>query len=274
MPANPRIRGNNIFGSVEDNPLSVGATLINSAGLSNLDAVITKHAVVTLDPLRQFGAPEIIVVNTHTASAPVATVLRGQYGTAAREHPQGTLWVHAPINEDFTSIVTSGTRPSDPYTGQMIYETDTNKFVARSSTGSWIDAIPLGAWQTWTPVITQGVAVSSTVLTARYSKMGRRVDAHMRVNITSAGTVSQSVTSSLPVPAFAHGGSGIPVGSGWIYDASTSTMYEGSWGMLSAGLTVDMASDATAGNDWGVSPAVALASGDIISFHLTYESAS
>lgn len=127
MPINPRVRDNNVFGTTDDNPLTAGATSFNSSGLINLSVVAAKHAVITLDPLRQYGNPEIIIVTSHTVSATIATITRGAYNTTARAHPQGTLWVHAPLDEDFIEIVTSITRPSDPYEGQFIFETDTNK---------------------------------------------------------------------------------------------------------------------------------------------------
>lgn len=137
MPAGPRVRTNNVFGITTDNPLTAGATSFNSAGLANLAVVASAHAIITLDPLRQFGAPEIIVVTVHTAAATVATITRGAYGTTARSHPQGTTWVHAPVTEDVISIVTSGTRPSDPYRGESIFETDTNRYVGRSTADVW-----------------------------------------------------------------------------------------------------------------------------------------
>lgn len=129
MPTGSRIRANNVFGVTTDNPLTVGSATFNSAGLANLPVVSGNHAVVTLDPLRQYGEPEIVIITTHTAVATVATITRGAYGTTARAHPVNTVWVHAPITEDVISIVTSGTRPSNPYEGQFIFETDTNKLV-------------------------------------------------------------------------------------------------------------------------------------------------
>lgn len=129
MPAGPRIRANFAYGTTTDNPLTAGATSFNSAELPTLPVVSSAHAVVTLDPRRVFGEPEIVVVTTHTAAATVATITRGQYGTVARSHPQGTEWVHSPIDEDFIEVLTSGTRPSNPYEGQFIFETDTNKLV-------------------------------------------------------------------------------------------------------------------------------------------------
>lgn len=129
MPINQRVRDNNVFGTVTDNPLIAGATNFNSGGLINLSSVVTKHAIITLDPLRQYGAPEIVIVTLHTVSSTAATISRGAYGTIARQHPQGTLWVHAPMNEDFIQVLSSGTRPSNPYEGQFIFEMDTNKLI-------------------------------------------------------------------------------------------------------------------------------------------------
>lgn len=127
MPAGPRQRFNNVYGLTTDNPLTAGAVTYNSPGLANMGVVSSAHAVVTLDPLREFGEPEIVVVTSHTASATVATITRGQYGTVARSHPLGTTWVHAPLDEDFIEVLTAATRPSNPYRGQFIYETDNDK---------------------------------------------------------------------------------------------------------------------------------------------------
>lgn len=129
MPSGPRIRTDNVFGTTTDNPLTAGATTMNSAGLANLAAVSSAHAIIVLDPLRSAGAPEAVIVTAHTGSATSATITRGAYGTSAREHASGTLWVHAPTREDFIRIVTASTRPSDPYEGQVAYETDTNRWI-------------------------------------------------------------------------------------------------------------------------------------------------
>lgn len=126
MPSGPRIRANNSFGVTTDNPLTAGATSFNSAGLATLPVVSSAHAVIVLDPKRVNGAPEIVVVTAHSSLATVATITRGQYGTAARSHPAGTAWAHVPVDEDYIEVLTSGTRPSNPYEGQLIYETDTD----------------------------------------------------------------------------------------------------------------------------------------------------
>lgn len=96
-----RLRSNNVFGTITNDPLTNVGTTLNAAGLANLVAVASPNvAVITLDPNRVNGAPEIVYVTAHTGSATSATILRGQEGTAAREHPLGTFWVHAPTALD------------------------------------------------------------------------------------------------------------------------------------------------------------------------------
>lgn len=137
MPTFPgrRIRDNGVFGTITDNPLTAGAVTFNSPDLVRLSAISGNHAVVTLDPLREHGDPEIVIVTTHSASASVATITRGAYGTTAQQHPVGTLWVHAALDDDFIEVLTSGTRPSNNYEGQLIYETDTDFVVGHNGSG-------------------------------------------------------------------------------------------------------------------------------------------
>lgn len=97
-----RVRSDNTFGTTTNAPLLVGGTTLNSAGLANLGVVASPDiAVITLDPNRVNGAPEIVYVTAHTGAATSATILRGQEGTAAREHPVGTFWVHGATGLDF-----------------------------------------------------------------------------------------------------------------------------------------------------------------------------
>jgi hypothetical protein len=124
MPAGARTRANSVFGTISDDPLEPGASSFNSNQLVLLPVVSGGHAIITLDPLRQFGDPEIVIVTAHTAASSVATITRGAYGTSARSHPNLTVWAHALVNADTIEILTSSTRPADPYIGELIYETD------------------------------------------------------------------------------------------------------------------------------------------------------
>lgn len=126
MPLGSRVRANNAFGVTTDNPLAAGATAFNSTQLILLPAIsVGQHAIVVLDPKRVFGQPEIVVVTDHVFNSTTATITRGTYGTVARSHPVGTAWAHVAVDEDYIEILTSTGRPTDPYIGQEIYETDT-----------------------------------------------------------------------------------------------------------------------------------------------------
>jgi hypothetical protein len=76
--------------------LAPGGVPLDSAGLAAAPVVGSPDRLaITLDPDAQFGSPEIVHVVAHSAAATTATILRGQEGTTAREHPAGTPWVHA-----------------------------------------------------------------------------------------------------------------------------------------------------------------------------------
>lgn len=102
MPNEKRLRANSIGGLIEDNPLTNVATTLTSAGLAALPVIdTTNHAAIVLDPDGYGGAPEIVYVTTHANAGTVATILRGQEGTAAREHIRDMPWIHAPTKRDF-----------------------------------------------------------------------------------------------------------------------------------------------------------------------------
>lgn len=100
-----RLRTNNVFGTTTNNPLAIGGLTLNSAGLADLAAVAGgNEALITLDPDRINGAPEIVRVTAHTGAATSATITRGQFGTSARAHPVNTRWVCGPVGDGGTHI--------------------------------------------------------------------------------------------------------------------------------------------------------------------------
>lgn len=198
MPIGRRIRDNNVFGTITDNPLTAIATTMNSAGLANLSAIAGDHATITLDPLRVNGNPEIVIVTAHAASATVVTITRAAYGTVARSHPLGTLWVHAATDEDFIEQLTSSTRPSDPYRGQMIFEHDTNKYVGRSTTDVWQEIMDLGGWDTtWSPTYTNFTLGNGTQVT-RFTRQGRSIEFVLNVILGSTSVMGTDPQFTLP----------------------------------------------------------------------------
>lgn len=99
-----------LSGTITDNPLAVGGTTLNSAGLASLPAIVAPQiAVLVLDPTGSAGAPEVIWVTAHTGSATSATISRGKEGSSAREHASGISWAHGPtiidIEEDFSETL-------------------------------------------------------------------------------------------------------------------------------------------------------------------------
>jgi len=100
MANETRVRADFVSGTVDDNPLTAGATTLTSTELADLPAISSsEHAVIVLDP---DGTQEIVYVTAHTASATTATILRGQEGTTAVSHAQNTSWVHGPVASDYS----------------------------------------------------------------------------------------------------------------------------------------------------------------------------
>lgn len=278
MPTGARIRENSVFGTVADNPLSPGATTLNSNQLVLFPVISGDHAVITLDPLRQYGDPEIVVITAHTAAATTVTIQRGQYGTIAREHPFGTVWVHALLDEDCIEVLTSGTRPTNPYYGQTIFESDTDKFVGRSIGGVWQDVVPLGAWVDWTPSFT-GFTLGNGTVVAKYKKVGRHVFYHMHVTLGTTSSVTGTLTTSLPATVSTNYASGqSSIGYADLLDSGVASYrgvirYENSGNHLilcdkifSVSFVVQAVVNATQPFTW--------TTGDVISVNGNYEAAS
>lgn len=131
-----RIRDNNVFGTLSALLANeAGPSTMQSDGLALLSAVASNHAVLVLDPLRTAGAPEIVVVTAHTGAATTATVTRGAYGTAPRQHAAGTLWVLATTADDLIRLVADAAgRPSDQYILQLIGRQDSKTFEFHNGT--------------------------------------------------------------------------------------------------------------------------------------------
>lgn len=128
------------------------------------------------------------------------------------------------------------------------------------------------AWTTYVPTLTQGVTVTNTVEFARYKKSGKKVDVVVSLAVTSTGTAGSAIVVGLPPLA--------PIGyrllgQGAIYDASPGpTYYIGATWWVSATTAnlrfsgfVGAAGTATGGFT------TALASGDLVTMVLSYETA-
>lgn len=140
-----RLRSNNISGAINDNPLLIGATTINSPGFADLPTVTSvNHLILVLDPLEVIGAAEVVMVTAHTAAATSITVVRGQEGSVARQHPLATTWFHGPVVSDWNytqRAALSTNRPVSPFIGEIIYETDTTMVMSWNGS-SWNSVTP------------------------------------------------------------------------------------------------------------------------------------
>lgn len=149
------------------------------------------------------------------------------------------------------------------WNGAVLTESDINTYLMGEG----------GAWTTWTPVLTQSGTVTATVTSAVYGRWGRLIVGQFRLSVTGTGTASNAVTVSLPVTSAR---SGVPVGSGGIYDLSAVLNYTGN---VSLNTTTTFGFE---GHGIGVNPnllgttgfTAALASGDIVQGFFTYEAAS
>ena len=142
------------------------------------------------------------------------------------------------------------------------------QWTAGTTSGQVLTAATLNtigaAWVDYTPTLTQGVTVSKTVTQARYCQFQKTIIGQVLLSATSGGTGGTAVAIGLPSAVRA----GNPlVGSGYIYDTSTNTMYN----LTFTGSGAGVSGYYQTGNQWGNSPNIALASGDQIAINFSYE---
>jgi len=179
-------------------------------------------------------------------------------------------------------VCTSSTRPTSPYTGQIIYETDTGylrvwdganwDYLSKSQDGT--TNLPISdigkAWSTWTPTVTQTGNVTFTqTAQSYYGQIQKVVFASIYLTVTGTGTAGSHVIVSLPVTART---SFVPVGQGFIYDSSTATNYVVT-SVADTTTTAYFFYTNASGNAWGVAPNVGLANNDQIRIQFMYEAA-
>lgn len=134
----------------------------------------------------------------------------------------------------------------------------------------------LGAFTSYTPVVTQSGAVTKTVTYAKCVKIGRNCTGAVDLIMTGAGTANNAITVSMPFPA-AIAGSGVS-GSGFVYDATAGLFYPGNLLNSSTTTWALLPSDIQSGGQvigaTGSTMTAALATNDVIRFHFHYETAT
>jgi hypothetical protein len=169
-------------------------------------------------------------------------------------------------------VCTSSTRPTAPYEGQVIYETDTDKSLVWNGSAWLYLSTPQtteigGAWVSYTPTLTQSGAVTKTVTYAKFTQINKLCICNVRLEVTGAGTANNAITITLPLTCSSS--ANVRIGTALFYDGSTTISYNGAVQLLST-TTAAILPDVT-NNFAGITPNVALASGDNISFCLSYE---
>ena len=203
-----RVRASGVQGTITNNPLLVGATTMNGAGLADLPAIgATQFAAITLDPLGTAGAPEVVWVTAHTASATSATIVRAREGTTARQHASGTAWVHGPTPADYLTVAAAASLPSGgglPYIGESAYQYDgTNDegLWLRNTAGQWRKSwnMPWGVvgytarTSDFTPIAASNTITDVTSLSVTFTAVANRyVRLSVVARVATAGTADQA----------------------------------------------------------------------------------
>ena len=144
------------------------------------------------------------------------------------------------------------------------------QWTAGTTSGQVLTAATLNtigaAWVDYTPTLTQGVAVTKTINTARYCQFQKTVIVSVKMTVTGAGTGGQFVTVGLPISA--RSANAAPVGTMSVYDLNTNVWYN-------LGPQLNTVNDCyafyQAGFAFGASPAITLAAGDQVFMSFTYE---
>jgi hypothetical protein len=237
-----RLRSNNQTGTITDNPLTAGATTVNSPSFVNLPAVTTSnHLIIIMDPLAVNGAPEIMQVTAHTASSSSLTVVRGFETTTPRQHNLGTTWFHGPVVSDYNytqRTALSTNRPTSPYTGEQIYETDTARWTVWNGS-VWLPAPHNVPMCNATHSVNQSIANNAQTVVAFDSEtfdtdgMHSNVSNNSRITINTSGVYILTATGEFAAGTdyTQHGlffrlNGATPIGLG---DAAAVTAASGTW---------------------------------------------
>lgn len=268
-----RLRSNNISGTTTDNPLTAGATTINSPGFVDLPVVnTTNHLILILDPLEVAGQAEIVQVTSHAASSSSVTVVRGFDTTTPRQHNLGTTWFHGPVVSDynFTDIAALSTnRPANPVIGQLIYETDTNSYVGRGSGPVWQTVMPLGAWTSFTPTV-NNITVGNGTIDGHYARHGRTIIARAGFTFGTTSVVSGRPGLGVPFPKRTNIGYH---GSGYMLDSGNKEYHCGV--RFGSDVHVEWLIDAAPNGVYNnTNPPFVMGAADFIEYTITYEAAS
>jgi hypothetical protein len=141
-------------------------------------------------------------------------------------------------------------------------------------TAAGLLALPLASltdvYTAWTPAsVLQPGSVAFTTIVARYCKVGKTIHAYARIDPSAAGTAGNDITVTLPAALTSfQAGTTLAVGSAVLFD--NGTRFYPCIPVMETTTTIKFR-DPAAGGLHGTTPSWALASGDALTFSITYE---
>lgn len=179
-------------------------------------------------------------------------------------------------------VANTASRPSSPYVGQVIYQTDTSQLLIWNGSSWVLSALAtagMGVWSSYSPSWTSnGTApsVGNASLTGKYCRIGNTVFADMALVTLNGGSTSFGSGTyffSLPVAAKPLWGYHSLGGAARIWDQSAQTTYicNASFYGASAGATTVGILLQSSGNWVQSGNPMTFAGGDEIQFSVFYE---
>lgn len=139
----------------------------------------------------------------------------------------------------------------------------------------WVHAVVASdvgpTYVAYTPVVSQNGVRTTSAQSGRYVRIGKMVHAVGSATLSNAGTTANAVTVTLPLPPFV-GGPAQQVGVGGVQRVAAGLLYRSLSAALSGTTEIRFfLAGVTDGNEVGINPGFALASGDQITWSVTYE---
>jgi hypothetical protein len=156
--------------------------------------------------------------------------------------------------------------------GMVAYLVDTDVLAYYNGT-AWVEFFRGTAFSSSDPILNQSANVTYTKQRTGYIKWGRLVHYDFYLDATSAGTVGTDISIELPYATVANQVGGV-IGTGFIYDASTTTLHTCELVATSTTFAKFLPQNNVAFSYLGNGVALTLASGDTVRGRATYESAT
>jgi hypothetical protein len=171
-------------------------------------------------------------------------------------------------------VCTSITRPTNPYEGQIIYETDTDRVLVWNGS-TWLysstpQSIEIGVWESFSPTLFSGTGQAAvSTATGRYCRINKTIVLHVYLQANGTGGAGIVECRGLPSAIAplrtggANNGSGSEVGTGTYLDAGSAQYIGACYWASSTAIRILISSS--------VDLSLTAASGDKMIFTLTYE---